>query len=279
MGCNRGKNSAIQLFWPSVLPVVMFGGLLVLAPGTLGQRLAGSRSAGFSAGHVGGFSGGGFRGSFSAPHPFGSFTAPAPRGFGAAPRMNWAAPRYDFAPQQNRYAVYRPSNALGNRRGGDHREHFRRRYPGFGYGGYPYAYVNSGQLLPWDLGYPDFAGYGDDNGTAEPNNAQVQPSEEEQQQPQEDEGYRPDYPRAPYQSPAHQVAASTPPREEPKLTLIFKDGHTEDIRNYILTPRDVIVMDDAASGREPRISLSELNLPATEQAARRDGLDFSPPPT
>jgi hypothetical protein len=38
-------------------------------------------------------------------------------------------------------------------------------------------------------------------------------------------------------------------------------------------------MDDAASGREPRISLSELDLPATEQAARQNGLDFSPPST
>jgi hypothetical protein len=45
----------------------------------------------------------------------------------------------------------------------------------------------------------------------------------------------------------------------------------------VLTSAEVIVMDDAASGRIPRISLSDLNLPATEQTARQAGLDFSPP--
>ena len=108
MGCHRVKNSAIELFWRSVLPVVMFGMLMVLAPGTLGQRLAGNRSTGFSGGHVGGFSGGGLYGAFRAPHPFGGFTAPAPRGFGAAPRMNWVAPRYNFVPQRNDYALTPP---------------------------------------------------------------------------------------------------------------------------------------------------------------------------
>ena len=66
---------------------------------------------------------------------------------------------------------------------------------------------------------------------------------------------------------------------EPELRLIFKDGHTEAIRNYVPTPHDVIAMDAAASGQVPRIALSELNLPAPEQAARKDGVDFSPPAT
>ena len=95
--------------------------------------------------------------------------------------------------------------------------------------------MNSWELLPWDLGYPDFTGYGDDNGAAASNNAQLQSSDEEQQQPpQEDEGFRPDDALAPYQS-------STPPCEEPKLTLIFKDGHTLAIRNYVLTPKEILV--------------------------------------
>ncbi|HZP04615.1 MAG TPA: hypothetical protein VFB43_06930 [Terracidiphilus sp.] len=71
--------------------------------------------------------------------------------------------------------------------------------------------------------------------------------------------------------------AASAPREEPELTLVFKDGHTQNIRNYVLTPNDIIVMDDAASGRIPRIQLAELDLPATKRAAQRDGLDFSPP--
>jgi hypothetical protein len=88
------------------------------------------------------------------------------------------------------------------------------------------------------------------------------------------EGYRPEYVPAPYQSP---VASASSPHIEPQLTLIFKDNHTQKIRNYVLTSKEVIVMDDADSGRIPRISLSDLNLPVTEQAAQRAGLDFSPP--
>ena len=140
--------------------------------------------------------------------------------------------------------------------------------------------MSSWDLLPWDLGYPDFTGYGDDDNTAGSNQAQTQPAyEEPHQPPQEDHGYRAEYTPAPYQSPASQPALSIPPHDEPRLTLIFKDGHTQAIRNYVLTSHDVIVMDDAASGRVPRIALSDLNLPATEQTARKDGLDFSPPVT
>jgi hypothetical protein len=279
MGRHRVKNLAIQLFWRSALPAVMFDALLVLAPGTLGQHLAGNRSAGFSGGHAGGFPGGGFHGGFSAPPTFRGFSGPAPRAFGIAPRMNWTIPHHSFVPQQRgAYAGSRPSYGAENRRRWDHRGRYRRSHPGYGYSGYPYAYANSWELLPWDLGYPDFTGYGDDNETVESNNPQVQPSGAEQEQPPpENEGYRPEYAPAPYRPPASQAAASTPPHNEPQLTLIFKDGHTEIIRNYVLTPSEVIVMDDVASGRIPRISLSDLNLPATERTAHQAGLDFSPP--
>jgi hypothetical protein len=199
--------------------------------------------------------------------------------------MNLALPRYGFAPQRGVYASNRPSYGAENRREGEHREGYRRPYPGHGYG-YPYVSANSWELLPWDLGYPDSTGYDDNgtNGTAEPNDAQVPPPvqppyEEQQPPPQEDEGYRSAYAPRPYPPPTDQVATSTPLQNEPKLTLIFKDGHTQAIRNYVLTSREVIVMDDVASGRAPSIALSDLNLPATEQAARRDGLDFSPPST
>ena len=64
---------------------------------------------------------------------------------------------------------------------------------------------------------------------------------------------------------------------EPELTLIFNDGHREAIHNYVLTHDALIVMDQAASGRQQQIPLASLNLPATEQAAQQAGLDFSPP--
>ena len=200
--------------------------------------------------------------------------------------MTWSAPRYNFATgMTNR--DYRPQSGyripyMGGDHRGDPRGRYRRPYRGFAYV-YPYTYANSWELLPGDLGYPDFTGYDDDSETAGSNNAQPQPNpaqpyDEEQPQPSpENEGYRPEYAPAPYQPPAQQQAASTPQKDEPQLTLIFKDGHTLTIRNYMLTPSEIIVMDDAASGREPRIPLAELNLPATEKAAQQGGLDFSPP--
>jgi hypothetical protein len=64
---------------------------------------------------------------------------------------------------------------------------------------------------------------------------------------------------------------------EPQLTLIFKDGHQQTIRNYVLTHSEVIVVDQAASGRQQQIPLASLDVSATEEAAQQAGLDFSPP--
>lgn len=276
------KRSEKPLFVGHIIPVAMLGMLLVLVPGAFGQHGGGGHSGGVSGGHVGGFSGGGFHGGFSASPSFRGFSGTAPHSFGAPSRMTWSAPRYSSAMRRGVYGNYRPPFNAGDRRGGDHRGRYRRPYPGYGYG-YPYGYANPWGLLPWDLGYPDFTDYGDDSDSAGSNNAQappypVQPPDEEQQQPPpESEDFRPEYAPAPYQPPVQQQVASTPQKGEPQLTLIFKDGHTLTIRNYMLTPSEIIVMDDAASGREPRIPLAELDLPATEKAAQQHGLDFSPP--
>ncbi|HTX42392.1 MAG TPA: hypothetical protein VMD25_11225 [Acidobacteriaceae bacterium] len=255
-----------------VFPVAALSLLLTLAPASFAQHGGG----GHSGGHASGFSGGGFRGGFSAPRSFSGFSGYGSRSFGAAPRMNWTAPRYSFVPRSGAYSGYRPS--YSSVRGWDHR--YRAPYRGYGYGGYGYGYpyANSWGLLPWDLGYPDFTGYGEDEGSQ----AQAQPSDQVQQAPPPDyddaaapgEGYREDYAPAPY---APRAASPAPLQSEPQLTLVFRDGHTQAIRNYMLTPTDVVVMDDAASGREPRIPLSDLNLPATQQAAQQAGLDFTPP--
>ncbi len=263
-----------------VFPVAVLSFLLTLAPASFAQDGGGGHSGGFSGGHAGGFAGGGFRGGFSAPRSFSGFSGYGSRSFGAAPRMTWTAPRYSFAPRSGAYSGYRPSYGAANSRGWDHR--YRAPYRGYGYGAYGYGsgypYANSWEVLPWDLGYPDFTGYGDDEGSQ----AQAQPTDQVQQAPPPDydyavapgEGYRQDYNPGPYQP---QTASPTPLKSEPQLTLVFRDGHTQAIRNYVLTPSDVVVMDDAASGREPRIPLSELNLPATQQAAQQAGLDFTPP--
>jgi hypothetical protein len=173
----------------------------------------------------------------------------------------------------------------------DHDGHSRSPYRGYGYGGYggyPY-YANSWELLPSDLGYSDFGGYGyDDSGdyTAQQAPAQSAASSDQgyaspdQGYPPPDQGYRPEYQQNPYPDyapPPPAESAAAPIAPEPQLTLIFKDGHQESIQNYVLTPNTVIVMDQAGSGRQHRIPLADLNLTATEQAAQQAGVDFAPP--
>ena len=48
----------------------------------------------------------------------------------------------------------------------------------------------------------------------------------------------------------------------------FRDGHTQAVRNYSLTPRMSSSSMTLPRTQEPCTSLSELNLSATEQAAR-----------
>lgn len=151
-------------------------------------------------------------------------------------------------------------------------------YGGYGYlGGYPY-YANSWELLPYDIGGSDFMGDDTDQTGTQQGNAQSSESV-----PPPDSGYRPEYSgndEPPYpvqQAYAAPSAPAAPIAPEPELTLIFKDGHTQAIRNYVLTPSDLVVLDQAAAGRQQRIPLHELNLPATEKAAQQAGVDFSPP--
>jgi hypothetical protein len=70
---------------------------------------------------------------------------------------------------------------------------------------------------------------------------------------------------------------ASPLAPEPALTLVFNDGHQETIHNYVLTQGAIIVLDQAASGRQNRIPLTSIDLAATEQAAQQAGLDFTPP--
>ena len=260
------------------LSVAMLSALLVVAPAALAQH-------GRSAGHAGGFHGGfaarsgygGFHGGYAAPRSFGQFASRfsgiAPRIYGASPNSVSTAPRYSMSPAY--LSAYR-SALNADRHGWDHRGRYHPAYNGYGGYAYPYGYVNSWELLPW--GYSDLTGEDDDASTS-----QTTAQQHEEAEPQSeygyagppDEGYPEDYaPPPPYQAiatPAAPIAA------EPSLTLIFKDGHTQQIRNYVLTQNALLDMDQAASGRMTRIPLSSLNLPATEQAAQQAGLDFAPP--
>lgn len=241
-----------------MLVVALVSGLLFGVSPVFAQR-AGHSGGGVSGGHVGGgFSSGPARSSFGS----GSFGRSFASGsFASAPRFTSTAPVRSITPFGGLSAARRPDN----------RYRYRSPYRGSGFYGAPF--VNSWEVLPWDLGYPDFTGNGDDSADAE-----QQPETPYVAAP--DDGYRPEYGEPGYGQPDYQDApsmVSTTDTAEPQLTLIFNDGHRETIRNYALTRNTVIVMDRAAAGYQQKIPLSELNLPATEQAAQQAGLDFSPP--
>lgn len=245
--------------------------LLVAVSPAFAQR--GGHAGGFSGGHAGGsgFGGRSFGGGLSSGS-FGRSSGFAPRSFASAPRFTSTAPSRTFVPG------YRtPYGGVTTARRPDGRGDYRYRSPYRGYGGYPY-YGNSWALLPWDIGYPDFTGYnnGYDAG-ADGDQGPVQST------PASDDGYRQNYVEPGYESgyqPGYQDAPANVAdsvASEPQLMLIFNDGHQEGIHNYVLTSNAVIVLDKAASGRQQRIPLASVNLPATQQAAQQAGLDFTPP--
>jgi hypothetical protein len=261
-------------------------GCLSLTPAALGQR-GGGHAGGFGGGHAGGFGGGfsghsfgggfsshgfssGYSGSFGRSPSFGSFSGP--RGYSYAPRMTYPAPARSFVtPARPGYGI-----ADRSRSGGYGRDRYRSPYRGYGNGYYPGTSLG---VLPWELGYPDFYGYGDNSWVGQPDaggNDQGQGYPEQGYADTPDEGYRAPYSEGGGSGPA---IASAPIADEPALTLIFNDGHQQSIRNYALTSNYLLVLDNAGSGRQQRIALSDLNLPATERAAQSAGLDFTPPPS
>lgn len=233
--------------------------------------------AGF-AGHAGGFSSRGFSGSITG-YP-GQITTQAPHAITMPGRAVFGPSGRAFAP--GFVPSWTGSQPAWSNRGG-WRDGGYRRDRGYGRGGYGYGagypiYANSWELLPYDFGYSDYTGDDTGEGSAQQGSAQNTVAA-----PPSDSDYRPEYPGyegAPYpgqQAYAAPPAPAAPIAPEPELTLIFRDGHTQAIRNYVLTASNLVVLDEAAAGRQQRIPLSELNLPATEKAAQQAGLDFSPP--
>ena len=65
--------------------------------------------------------------------------------------------------------------------------------------------------------------------------------------------------------------------EEPTLTIVYKDGHSQQIRNYAMTRTSLLLLDEASTGRAPEISLDAINIAATEQVNRAAGVNFEVP--
>lgn len=235
---------------------------LVVVPASAQRRAAPTA-------HAGGFSAS--RG-FPAPHMNGGshFASPIamPRtNFNMPPTYRWGMPgsRPSYPLNRNRYSP--PTSDW---------HHHKRGYPVHSYRPpyVPYFYARSTYLVPgllnsyWD--YPYSSSYSDDQSASYPAQEQVENNGDYDSAP------------APYEpQQAQDVPPPPPDSAEPipqaPVTLIFKDGHSQQIHNYAMTRTKLYVLDDAGSGRRPEISLDEINVLATAKANRDTGVDFVVP--
>jgi hypothetical protein len=73
-----------------------------------------------------------------------------------------------------------------------------------------------------------------------------------------------------------QTEPEPPVAVQPTTVLIYKDGHKLDVVNYAIVGDTLF---DFAEGRSRKISLAELDLPATRKANDDRGVDFQIPAT
>jgi len=71
-------------------------------------------------------------------------------------------------------------------------------------------------------------------------------------------------------------ASITPPANEPQTALIFRDGHSENVRNYAIAGNTLWVLDQSHARKVP---LGSLDLPATRQQNEDRGVKFEAPTT
>ena len=240
-----------------------------------------------SSGHSGGFSGP--HGFAPAPHMSGGLNrggltpgvrsgfvgTPTQRGFNASPtyRSNTLIP-FGGVSRPRSFGNWHgsPSQNWRHAYGGRYRRPYGR-----------YFYPNSTYLVPgllnsyWD--YPDdFNAYDgtpyqqpiQDNNHFQPDPAPGYGSGDQAQRSGQGPEYRSkDVPPPP--------PAASEPLPLAALTLIFKDGHSQQIHNYAMTRTKIYVLDDAAAGRTFEIPLNTIDLQATEETNRQAGVDFSIP--
>ncbi len=200
------------------------------------------------------FHSGGFSASNSAPRLTG------------APRYTGSLPITSRAPSgvSSYRTPGRPGYGYGNNRGGNGnirggRWNYAWRYRN----GVPYlsaVWVNPG--LWGDIG--DIGPYDDAYASA--------PADPDPSPPQEQPPAPSPYPTYPTQAAAHPPAEPAP---EDAVTLIFRDGRSEQIHNYIMTRTTLYISDQ----HRREIPLDQLDLVATEKINRAAGIDFSVPGT
>ncbi len=75
--------------------------------------------------------------------------------------------------------------------------------------------------------------------------------------------------------PPHSPASDTAVADQPETVLVFKDGHTVELRNYAIQGK---VIYDLAPGHPRKIALADLDLEATVKRNDDRGIDFRVPP-
>jgi hypothetical protein len=242
-----------------------------------------------SSGHSGGSSVS--RGFAPAPHSIGGFNRGGfTSGIRAGPVGTSPPRRFNASPTYRRNTliplggVSRPRTPYGNWHGSPF-QNWRHTYGGRNRWPYsPYFYANSTYLVPgllnsyWDdpngFDANDGAPYFDQEPNQENNYSQPDPAPAygsgEQSQ---GSGQGPEYRSKDVPPPA----PSAEPLPLAALTLIFKDGHSQQIHNYAITRTKLYLLDGAAAGRSLEIPLSAIDLQATEETNRQAGVDFSIP--
>ncbi len=237
--------------------------------------------AGHSGGGSFGHSGGGSFGHASAPamshfsgspRSFaGSRPAAVPRGYAQSPRNAYRGPASSYYPGSN----YRAAGGAYAGRRPD-----RNRRVGYGYArgyGYPYGYpgfdnywyLNSFLNSPLDLGSNDPNDPNlQSNYAANDSGAYAGPYEDSYPDPPMDSA------RPPYDGGSGYGAEPQAVRQQPKVQLIFKDGHKLEIQDYVATRTRILVTE---GGRNREILVASLDVPATLAANQAAGVDFSIP--
>jgi hypothetical protein len=242
---------------------------LLLLPCAFGQH-----------GGSGGHAGGGFAhssGAFSAGRSFSIQAPSAPRSFASASEYRPTSLARPSSPQVGGTlgsppfgAAYGSAGRGGT--GGGSRGPYRPYY----------SYARGVYLVPGWLNYGFYggyygSGYADDSGTQQQGPAAAPDSGTsntvaEVESPSD---YGPQM-YGPPARPAYQPEAATPGlRDQPGVTLVFKDGRPpQQVRNYAVTRTTLYVLDGA---RRREIPLDDLDLPSTEKTNRDAGVDFDVP--
>src|SRR5689334_21200072 len=142
---------------------------------------------------------------------------------------------------------------------------------GCGYGGYGYSYALPYYVYPYDAGYdPSTEGSSGPYLYSGPPQGQTPPNEQTlhvivDAAPQKTP------PREEVADVQPQGSVGTIPGAKPGVptTLVFRDGHKQQVTNYAIMDQTVYVFDD----RTKKIALADLDVPATIKANDDEGVE------